>query len=143
MTLGIYRTAQPSDIPSRRWPFCLLGSMILHVKVTRISKMTVSPEPKKSTVSPVRLQFTAFRRCLTRNEIFFKTIAATTLTVASIAIGIQQMHIAKRQSETAEKQNALSDKQVAFVDLQSRIAEAQAMPSFDIKILQVLNLASG
>jgi hypothetical protein len=80
--------------------------------------------------------FARFRRGLTKNKIFFETLAAAALTAASITVAYLQL-------VTSEKQNSLLDKQNSFVDLQARIAEAQALPTFDIRILQVRNDTTG
>jgi hypothetical protein len=67
-----------------------------------------------------------FRRCLTRNEVVFKTIIATLITAflsgAAIYIAAQQKGIA---------------------ELQRQIAEAQALPSFEIKIAPQGSNAAG
>jgi hypothetical protein len=104
--------------------------------------MTVTPPVKKRTAGPARLRFRAFRRLLIRNEIFFKTVAATALTGASIFIGVQQLRIAERQSITAQKQSGPADKQLALTNLQSQIAEAQALPSFEMRIITARNDAA-
>jgi hypothetical protein len=77
----------------------------------------------------------SFRGLLQRNKIVFETVAATALTIASICIAIYQ-------STTAAKQNTLIDKQNGLVDLQARVAEAQAMPTLEIAIKQILDPAT-
>jgi hypothetical protein len=105
--------------------------------VTDVEKNQPRPSPNK------RDRFSHVRGWLKRNKVFFETVAATSLTLASIAVAIVQAHIAIRQGTTAEQQNALLDKQNSLVDIQARVAEAQAMPAFDIKIQQELNPATG
>ena len=83
------------------------------------------------------------RRCLKLNKVFFETIAATCLAAAAIIVAVVQADIAAHQGRISEKQNTLIDKQNSLVDIQARIAEAQAMPTFDIKIVQELNQATG
>lgn len=108
---------------------------------SRYSKDKRVPETEKSTSQPPprTRRITSARSWLKTNKIFFDTVAATCLTLASITVAIVQAGIANRQSDAGEKQNALLDKQNALVTLQTRIAEAQAMPTFDIKIHQVAN----
>lgn len=105
--------------------------------------MTALQTQPKSPPSRIQLRHRALRQCLHRNEIYFKTVAATALTIVSLTFGWQQMKIAERQSETAQKQSVLSDKQLALTEIQSRVAEANALPSFEIKISQIANAATG
>ena len=93
-----------------------------------------APQPPAKTHRIVSI-----RSWLRTNKIFFDTVAATCLALASITVATLQTGIASRQSDAGEKQNALLDKQNALVTLQTRITEAQAMPTFDIKIHQVTN----
>ncbi len=105
--------------------------------------MTPLPPPSKRGTPAIRIRLRRLRRFLTRNEIFFKTVAATTLTFASLVVGVFQLNNAERQSKAAEQQRILSDKQATLADLQTRLAEAQALPSFDIRISQIANPATG
>jgi hypothetical protein len=59
---------------------------------------------------------------LKRNQVWFTAIAATILTLASVWVGYQQMRVA---------------------DLQAKIAQAQALPVFEIHIEQVKDETSG
>lgn len=93
-----------------------------------------APQPPAKTHRIVSI-----RSWLRTNKIFFDTVAATCLALASITVATLQTGIASRQSDAGEKQNALLDKQNALVTFQTRITEAQAMPTFDIKIHQVTN----
>jgi hypothetical protein len=95
---------------------------------------TSKPQPP-----PKAHRLASTRSWLKTNKVFFDTVAATCLAVASITVAILQTGIASRTSDASEKQNALLDKQNALVTLQSRITEAQAMPTFDIKIHQLPN----
>jgi hypothetical protein len=104
--------------------------------------MTDTPPVKKRTVGSVRLRFRAFRRLLVRNEIFFKTVAATLLAAASVSIGWRQSTLSEKQLIAANQQHDAALEQQKLAALQSEIAIAQAMPSFDIKYTQKLNTAT-
>jgi hypothetical protein len=92
---------------------------------------------------PGRCRIEMVRRWLKLNKVFFETIAATCLAAAAIIVAGVQADIAAHQGRISEKQNTLIDKQNGLVDIQARITEAQAMPTFDIKIVQELNQATG
>jgi hypothetical protein len=81
---------------------------------------------KKRTAGPVRLRVRGLRRFLTRNEIFFKTIVATLVTAILSGAAI---YIAAQQKGIAE--------------IQRQIAEAQALPSFEIKVSKQRNDQTG
>lgn len=63
------------------------------------------------------------------NKIFFETLAAVFLTIMSIIVGIAQWSSANSQNKIAE--------------IQKELAEAQALPSFEIKIEQFKDQQSG
>lgn len=99
------------------------------------------PEAEKPALQrrPTADKIAPTRSWLKTNKVFFDTLAATCLALASITVALLQTGIADRQSDASERQNTLLDKQNALVTLQTKIAEAQAMPTFDIKIHQILN----
>jgi hypothetical protein len=70
-----------------------------------------------------------FREFLTENEIFFKTAAATLLSLMALIVSIGQF-VTARQRKT-------------FLELQARIAEANVLPQFEVAIHQQLNEATG
>jgi len=74
-------------------------------------------------------RFDCLRDFLSRNEILFKTITATFLSLMAIIVSAAQL-------VTAWDQRALSQ-------LQTRIVEAQALPQFEIALHQELNDATG
>jgi hypothetical protein len=74
-------------------------------------------------------RFDAFREFLTRNEIIFKTVAASALSLMAVLVAIAQL-------VTALSQKSLSA-------LQTQIVEAQAVPQFEVALHQKLNDATG
>lgn len=70
-----------------------------------------------------------FRDFLTRNEIFFKTLATTFLSMAAL-------YVAASQWNTAKEQRALAE-------LQTRIAKVNALPQFDVLKHQIVNSETG
>jgi hypothetical protein len=69
------------------------------------------------------------RTWLTANKILFETLAASLLSLMAIIISVAQ-------TRTASEQTSL-------LTLQTRIAEAQALPQFEIAIHQERNSATG
>src|SRR5690348_12691261 len=71
----------------------------------------------------------SFRTWLKRNKIVFETVAATLLSGMALIVGTAQWTTASRQTE--------------LLNLQTRIAEAQALPQFEIALHQKLNDETG
>jgi hypothetical protein len=69
--------------------------------------------------------FQLLRNVLTQNKILFETLAASLLSLMAIVVSIAQMRTASQQT--------------SLLTLQTRIAEAQALPQFEIGIHQKLN----
>jgi hypothetical protein len=67
-------------------------------------------------------QESGVRGWLKRNKIFFETISASALAAAAIVISVLQLYAVNQQNQ--------------IIDLQTRVAEAQVLPSFDMKIVQ-------
>src|SRR5436190_10899267 len=65
---------------------------------------------------------------LTINKIWFETVTASSLSLMAIIVSVEQ-------SRTASEQTKLSS-------LQTQIAEAQALPQFEVAIRQKLNDAT-
>ena len=70
-----------------------------------------------------------FRDVLDRNRVVFETVAASLLSLMAIIVSIAQTHTASEQT--------------ALVALQTQIAEAKALPQFEVAILQIYNAATG
>jgi len=66
---------------------------------------------------------------LKKNKIFFETLAASLLSAMAIIVSIAQTKTAFRQTQ--------------LLDLQTQIAEAQALPQFELAIHQKLNEETG
>ncbi len=69
------------------------------------------------------------RRWLETNKIWFETIAASLLSLMAIVVSVAQ--------------NSTSSKQTGLLSLQTQLAEAQALPQFEVAIRQKLNTATG
>jgi len=69
------------------------------------------------------------RDWLFANKILFETVAASLLSLMAIIVSIAQTRTASKQTE--------------LLALQTRIAEAQALPQFEVAIRQKLNDATG
>ncbi|MBL8883858.1 MAG: hypothetical protein JNL45_12490 [Hyphomicrobium sp.] len=67
----------------------------------------------------------AFKGILERNEIFFKTIASVSISAAALLVAVLQWNTAREASSLA--------------DMQARIAEANALPQFEITQQQKFN----
>jgi hypothetical protein len=73
--------------------------------------------------------FGSFRELLTRNEIIFKTVAASALSLMALIVSAGQLFTAREQ--------------IAVASLQERIAEIQLLPQFEIAIHQRRNNETG
>jgi hypothetical protein len=73
--------------------------------------------------------FHSFREALTRNEIIFKTLAATALSLMALIVSLAQLFTAREQ--------------ISLAALQERIAEVQALPQFEVAIHQRRNNDTG
>src|ERR1700730_9919422 len=71
----------------------------------------------------------SLREFLTRNEIIFKTVAATALSLMDLIVSLAQLFTAIDQK--------------SLVALQERISEAQALPQFEVAIHQRRNDETG
>lgn len=74
-------------------------------------------------------RFDGFRHWLDRNKIIFETVAATLLSVMAMVVSIAQTLTASRQTQL-----------LAF---QTQLAEANALPQFELAIHQKLNDETG
>jgi hypothetical protein len=86
------------------------------------------------------------RNFLTKNEVFFRTIATTLLAIMALAVAITQVFIAagqktiaKEQKDIAKEQKDVAIQQKELVKLQTRIAEANALPKFILGMTKVVN----
>lgn len=69
-------------------------------------------EPASSNVPPMEgSRWEALRNWLTRNKIFFETIAATFLTGMAIIVSWQQTRLAKQQNQLIAQQTRLAEQQ--------------------------------
>jgi hypothetical protein len=66
------------------------------------------------------------RSFLRQNKIFFETVAALALSLMAVVVGVAQYKTMSQQT--------------SLIGLQTRIAEAQALPQFEIAIKQKLNV---
>src|SRR5438128_2562426 len=87
-----------------------------YLRCTRM-KDTVPPNSLTPPVLPP--ERSKLHQWLTKNKIFFETIAATCLAGAAITVAIVQATIANRQAGEAAKQVEIVTKQYALVDKQS------------------------
>jgi hypothetical protein len=86
------------------------------------------------------------RNFLTKNEVFFRTVATTLLAIMALAVATTQVFIAAgqktiatEQKDIAHEQKDVAIQQKELVELQTRIAEANALPKFILGMTKVVN----
>jgi hypothetical protein len=139
---GVFAVSEPNKIVVRRPKRLIVGTCCLasayralfhSLSVLTAENKTQGVQMAENIDTIENIETTkkteTFRDLLSRNEILFKTVAATALSIMAVIVSVAQFVTARQQFRLSE--------------LQAHIAEANALPVFEIALRQQLNNATG